>query len=420
MSTKLNFTYSEKLFEEAKQLCPGGVLGIRKPGNFIPGEYPMFIEKAEDMHLYDVDGNRFIDLLASYGPIIIGHKEKEIDDAVIKKIKEDGFCFNLAQKHQNELIKLLIKHIPCAEMGFLVKTGSDAASSAIRISRAYTDRDMVLRCGYHGWHDWCIAVKNGIPENCYRDVDSFEYNNIDSLKAKIKEHSGKVGTIIMTPVCHDLNAPIIEPKDDFLNKVKEIAKENNIVLIFDEIRTGFRMSMGGAQEYYGVTPDMAIVGKAMANGYPISAVVGKKEVMDAMEDKHVFISSTFFPNSLEMVASIATINMLERENVIENIRKKGEKVKNSILESIEVTGVKAIYSGILPMPFVTFYKDDKDNDPKAYRNRRNLFYTELIRRGVFMQPFHHGYIAFRHSDADIDKVCGAIRESMEEVIKNIP
>lgn len=417
MSHKMNFYNSEKLFEQAKKLCPGGVLGIRKPNNFIPGEYPIFIKNAEKMHLHDEDDNEFIDFLASYGPIIIGHKEKEIDDAVINKIKTDGFCFNLAQKHQNELLKLLIKHIPCAEMGFLVKTGSDASSSAIRIARAYTGKDMVLRCGYHGWHDWCISVKNGIPENCYKDIDSFEYNNIDSLNEKLKIHSGKIGAIIMTPLSHELNTPIIEPQDDFLNKVKEIAKKNNIVLIFDEIRTGFRMSMGGAQEYYGVTPDMAIFGKAMANGYPISAVVGKKEIMESMEEKHVFISSTFFPNSLEMVASIATINMLERENVIENIRKKGEIIKKFTIDAIEKTGVKAIYSGVLPMPFITFYKDKNDSDPKAYRNRRNLFYTELIRRGIFMQPFHHGYIAYRHTDEDIGRMCEAIKESFEIVAK---
>lgn len=415
----LNLENSDRLFKEACELSPGGVLGIRKPNNFVPGEYPIFIKKAKGMRLIDVDGNEYIDCLASYGPIIIGHREDEIDNAVINKIKSDGFCFNLAQPHQNELLKLLIKNIPCAEMGFMVKTGSDAATSAIRIARAYTGKNMVLRCGYHGWHDWAIAVKNGIPENCYKDVDSFGYNNIESVKAKFKEYKNQIAAVIITPLSHELNAPIEEPEDDFLNKIKNLVHEEKAVLIFDEIRTGFRMRLGGAQEYYNVIPDMAIIGKAMANGYPISAVVGKREIMNSMEEKHVFISSTFFPNSLEMVAAIETIKFLKKNNVIQDIWDKGKWLKQKIKNAISETKVDAFYSGIEPMPFITFPKDKNNPENKKYRERRNKFYTELIRRGIFMQPFHHGYLAYRHTQKDMEKIANAIYESLDVVKKEV-
>ncbi|MDD2716242.1 MAG: aminotransferase class III-fold pyridoxal phosphate-dependent enzyme [Candidatus Wallbacteria bacterium] len=420
MSKKLKIDKSLKMFEAAKEYCPGGVVGIRKPENFIPGEYPVFIKSGKGGRITDVDGNEYVDLLASYGPIIIGHREEEIDNAVINKIKADGFCFNLAQPHQTELLALLRKHIPCAEMSFPVKTGSDAATAAVRVARAHAGKDMILRCGYHGWHDWAIAVKNGIPGNCYKDVDSFHYNDIDSLKAKIELYKGNVGVVIMTPIDHELNEPIQEPKNDFLNKVRELTKQNGIVLIFDEIRTGFRFSLGGAQKYYGVTPDMAIFGKAMANGYPISVVVGKREIMQSFEDKHVFVSSTFFPNSMEMVAAIATINFLEREKALDLVHANGRKIRDAALASIDKTGVKAIYSGLDPMPFFTFFKDSDKKEDKRYRDRRNLFYTELVRAGVFMQPFHHGYVCYRHTDKDINQVCSAVANAFEVVAKAIP
>ncbi|MDD5090058.1 MAG: aminotransferase class III-fold pyridoxal phosphate-dependent enzyme [Candidatus Wallbacteria bacterium] len=420
MSEKLNLTNSQKIYTEALDFCPGAIMGIRKPSNFVPGEYPIFFKSGKGMRIWDVDGNEYLDFLASYGPIIIGHQEEEIDNAVIEKIRTDSFCFNLAQPHQNELLRLLQKHIPCAEMGVLVKTGSDATSTAIRIARVHTGRDMILRCGYHGWHDWCIAVKNGIPANCYKDVDGFHYNDIDSLKKKLEEYKGKVAAVITTPIGHELNEPIQEPQSDFLNKVKELAHQHGAVLIFDEIRTGFRMSMGGAQKYYKVTPDMAVFGKAMANGYAISAVTGKREVMMSLEDKHAFISSTFFSNSLEMVAAIATIKFLEREKALDAVWKKGETIKQRSMAAIEKTGVNAFFSGIVPMPFFTFPKDSDDPTDKRYRDRRVLFFTELVRNGVFMQPFHHGYIGYRHTDADIERACSVIEEAFAVVAKAIP
>ncbi|GAB4300867.1 MAG: aminotransferase class III-fold pyridoxal phosphate-dependent enzyme [Myxococcota bacterium] len=410
---KLKLSKSEELYKEALERIPGGVLGIRKPQNFVPGEYPIFLERAKGGRIWDVDGNEFIDMLCGYGPIIIGHREKEIDDAVIAQM-EKGFCMDLTQPYQNRLAKKFKELIPCAEMAIFVKTGSDATSAAIRIARAFTEKPKIFQHGYHGWHDWCSPVKNGVLQKSYEDVFPFEYGNLDALEKLFEAHKGEVAAVIVTPVGHELNHPVEAPKEGYLEGVKELAHKNGALLVFDEIRTGFRVSLGGAQKRYGVTPDLATFGKAMANGYPISAVAGRKEVMMAMENKHVFISSTFFPNSLEQVAALKTIEILERDKILDEIWRKGERFLAGVKEAIERTGAKAHLSGIPPMPFITFPQvDDK------YRERRTAFCAGAIRRGLFLQPFHHYYICYRHSDKDIEEAIDIIEESLEETVGRV-
>lgn len=413
MSKKLNLTRSEQLYAEARTLIPGGILGIRRPYNFVPGEYPIFLERAAGGHIWDPDGNEYIDYLAAYGPIILGHREPEIDAAVIAQM-EKGFCMNLAQPLQNELAKKLRALIPCAEKAVLVKTGSDATTAAIRIARGYTDKLKVLRCGYHGWHDWCVEQRGGIPAKYYEDTHEFEYNDLHSLDRLLENHRGEIAAIIITPIGHPLAHPVTAPAPGFLEGVRERATSLGIVLIFDEVRSGFRVSMGGAQVRYGVTPDLGTFGKAMANGYPISAVVGKAEFMDVVDGK-VFISSTFFPNSLEMTAALKTIEILEREKALERVWMLGERFMTKVDAIVEASGVPAQLTGIPPMPFIVFQADPD----KKYKTRRPLFYTELIRRGVFLQPYHHGYIMARHTEADIDRTAQAIEEALAVVKKEV-
>ncbi|MBP1731870.1 MAG: glutamate-semialdehyde aminotransferase, partial [Deltaproteobacteria bacterium] len=321
---KLNITRSLELFEEAKQLVPGGVLGARKPGDFIQGEYPIFMESGKGGRITDVDGNEFIDFLAGYGPIILGYREEEVDDAVFKQIREKGFCFTLTQRYQNELAKKLRELVPCAELTIFLKTGSDATTAAVRIARAYTNRIKVMRCGYHGWHDWSVEMKGGVPKKLYEDVYEFHYNNLDSLEQLMTEHGNETAAIMMTPFGHPLHAKMQEPAPGFLEGVRAIANKYGAVLAFDEIRTNFRLSMGGAQQLYGVTPDLSVLGKGMANGYAISAVTGKTDVMMAAAQK-LFISSTFFPNSDGYIAGLKTLEILERDNVIASIWEKGNR-----------------------------------------------------------------------------------------------
>jgi len=404
---KLNIKRSLELFEEAKRLVPGGVLGARKPSDFIEGEYPIFLEYGKGCRLTDVDGNEYIDFLCGYGPIILGYREEEVDEAVTRQIKDKGFCFTLTQRYQNELAKKLREFVPCSEMSIFLKTGSDATTASIRIARAYTNRIKVMRCGYHGWHDWCVEMKGGIPEKFYEDVYEFHYNDLDQLKDLMAKHGEQTAATIMTPFGHPLHRRMEEPKPGFLEGVRDLATKYGAVLVFDEVRTCFRLRMGGAQELYGVTPDLTVLGKGMANGYAISVVTGKAEVMMAAEKK-LFISSTFFPNSDGYVAALKTIEILERDHVLDKIWEKGSRFLKKIQTIIDQYDVGAELSGVAPMFFITFKRDKAE----THRARRDDFYTQLIRRGIFFTPHHHGYICYRHREQDLDITAKAIDEAL--------
>ena len=420
---KLRLDQSMALFEEAQRLSPGGVMGIRRPYNFVQGEYPIYIDRGYGGHIVDVDGNDYIDMLCAYGPIILGYNEPEINYEVIRQMTAKGFCFSLVQKAQNDFERKITEIVPCAEQVIPVKTGSDATTLATRIARGYSGRTMILRCGYHGWHDWCVESHGGVPEETLALTDEFEYGEIESLEAKLAAHKGQVACIIITPVGHPGAKPIIPPPPGYLQAVRDIATREKVVLIFDEIRTGFRVAMGGAQERYGVTPDLATFGKAVANGFPLSMVAGKREFMSVCEKK-VFVSSTYFPNSLEFVAALKCLEILEREKVQDSIWARGTKFLERLTRVVKDSGVPATVSGIPPMPYVTFdqaaHEGPGSPGEKVYKARREYFYTQTIRRGLFVQPYHHWYIAHRHTDADLERALWAIQESLELTAKNFP
>ncbi len=404
---KLNISRSLEIYNEACSLVPGGVLGARRPGDFIKDEYPIFLETGKGCRLTDVDGNEFVDFLCGYGPIILGYCEEEVDQAVYEHIRDKGFCFSLTQKYQNILAKKIKELVPSSEMSIFLKTGSDATTAGIRIARAHTKKLKVMRCGYHGWHDWCVEMKGGIPSKFYEDVFEFQYNRLDQLEGLMAEHGNDTAAIIMTPFGHPNHQEMQAPAPGFLEGVKELASTYGAVLIFDEIRTGFRVTLGGAQQYYGVTPDLSVLGKAIANGYPISVVTGKEEIMMAAASK-LFISSTFFPNSDAFVAALKTIEILERDKVLEDIWGKGEMFMKKIQMMIEKHDVGAKLTGIPPMFYITFTKEDSG----AYKGKRNDFYTQLIRKGFFFTPYHHAYISYRHTIEDLELTLNAIDESM--------
>ena len=394
---KLKLDKSLTAYENAKKIIPGAVLGIRRPYNFVEGEYPIYFDSGKGGKVRDIDGNEYIDFLCAYGPIILGYREEEVDEAVIKQIRDKGFCFSLTQEYQNELAEVLKELIPCAEMSVFVKTGSDATSCAVRMARGYTGKTKVLRCGYHGWHDWCVEVKGGVPAKLYEDVFEFHYNKLDELESLLEAHKNEVACIIVTPYGHPTALPMQDPKDGFLEGVRKLADKHNVVLVFDEIRTGFRMSLGGAQKYYGVTPDLATFGKAMANGYAVGALCGKKEIMIKGE-KEVFISSTFFPNSDSYVAALKTIEILKRDKVLDKMWETGKDFYQKIAKIIAKHNVGARLSGTGHMFYITFDKSEGD----TYKKLRTEFYTQLIRQGIFLQPYHHGYTCYRHTPEELE------------------
>lgn len=411
----LNLKKSMEMFAEANKVTPGGAVGIRKPERAIFGEYPIFIKEAKkDMNIIDEDGNQYIDYLCGWGPIVLDFVNDEINYAVMERIKK-GFCFSYIQQDKLRLEKLLQKIIPCCEKSIITKTGSDATSIALKLARAYTGKSKVISWGYHGWHDWCTYEykfhDKGVPKQVLDLTVVIPWGNLEMIEKTLKEDKD-IAAIFTTPISHELFEPLHGSKK-YLKELRRLADTYNVVLIFDEIRTGFRMAMGGAQEYYNVLPDIACFGKAMANGYAISAVCGKKEIMD-MGISNVAISSTFFPNSLEIIAALKTIEIIERENVINEINQKSIYFKNTC-DSVmpKYKKVRAQYVGLPGMPFILF---DKEQD--KMEEKRDYFYRYLVRKGIMLHPSHHGYISYNHNKKDLDYTLNTIEECLSFLDQN--
>jgi glutamate-1-semialdehyde-2,1-aminomutase len=404
----MNFSQSKKFFEEAIHLIPGGVTNARHPVKFVPGKYPIFTSYGRGSHIWDVDGNEFIDWVCSFGPLILGHCNENVDRAVVDNLKK-GFCFTMVNPVQNTLVKKLIEIIPCAEMAKILTSGSDSTAAAIRIARVFTGRDKVIRWGYHGWHDWCYGGTGsdresvGVPESVKSEVLSFIYNDLDSLYQVFKENKDTIACVIMQP----FEASNELPSEGFLEGVKKITHDNNAVLIFDEIRTGFRVSLGGAQEYFNVIPDLACFSKAIANGYPISAVVGKKEIMEP--SKNTRISGTFFVNTFPMVAALATIQEIEKKNGIEYMWSMGKKLWNGFEKIIDASGINAKMIGLPVIPMLKFFYKDSEKT-KEYRD---YFFAEMVNRGILMHPNHHWFLSLAINEDDINRTLNSAEECFD-------
>ena len=400
----MDFENSAALLEKAREVIPGGIPGIRSPDNFVPGAYPTMLAGGQGGRVTDVDGNEYVDLLLGYGPIILGHAEPEVDEAAFRCAR-NGFCLNLPQPVMIELAERLIELVPCAEQALFFKTGSDATTAAVRIARTRTGRQLILRCGYHGWHDWCLEEDPGVPAGAERTVMSFTYNSADELAQLMSAHAGQIAGIVMTPIGHDFDAQIEPTAPGFLEEVRRLADEHGAVLIFDEVRTGFRVAPGGAQALYGVTPDLTALGKAMANGYPITSLVGKREIMESAVE--TFISSTYFPNGMEMAAAVQTLEMLMTKQALTQLEATGKALNDGYAEIVAETSLPVTLSPYPQMPFIHF---TPELEPKQ-AERRHRFYAALATGGVFAHPRHHGFVCHRHTPADVDKVLDLVRNA---------
>lgn len=398
----VRYDLSDSLFERARAVIPGGIAGIRAPGNFVEGQYPKFLAGGRGGRIRDPDGNDYVDLLLGYGPIILGHAEPRVDQAAAARAAE-GFCLNLPQPLMVDLAETLTRLVPSAEQCLFFKTGSDATSAAVRLARAHTGRSTILRCGYHGWHDWCVEDDPGVPASQRGEVLAFPYNDADAVAALLDAHAGRVAAIVLTPLGHDFDAQLELPAPGFLAAVRELADRHGVLLVFDEVRTGFRLDLGGAQARFGVTPDLTALGKAMANGYPITALVGRRSVMESTA--RTFISSTYFPNGMEMAAALATLAALTERDVLGGIRATGARLRDGMQALLAETGLPATLSPLEEYPFLHF---DAAAEP-ASAALRDRFYAGLAGRGVFAHPRHHGFLCARHDDADLTRVLESAR-----------
>jgi len=364
---------------------------------YIRGQAPLFLTHGKGAHIWDIDGHEYIDFINGLLSVILGYQYKVVDEA-IKKQLEKGISFSLSSSLEYKLAQLLIKHIPCAQMVRFGKNGSDVTTGAIRLARAVTGREHVAVCGYHGWHDWYIGstTRNlGVPKGTQKLTHQFIYNDIESLESIFKKYKNKVAAVIMEPMNY------IEPQAGFLESVKKLTHKNGALLIFDEIITGFRFDLGGAQKLFGVIPDLATFGKSMANGMPISALVGKRQYMKKIND--IFYSFTFGGEALSLAAAIATIKEIERRNVIKNIWQKGKYLQEKTDELLEKNGLGEIIKLKGKPCWQVFIVSNSgrysDLEIKSYLQQ------ELIQAGFLWYGQHN--MSFSHSHKDIDKLLEA-------------
>lgn len=406
LQSSRTFTKSQELLARA-EVSDAWAANRVKDYSQIEGNYPFYASHAKGAYLWDVDGNRYIDYMLGYGTIVLGHADDRVTKAVVSEI-ERGACISpLWKTSQIMLNERLISVIPKAEMSFLMKTGSDATSGAVRLARAFTGRDKVVRWGYNGWHDWATPRPVGVPQSIQSDTLKFVYNDIDSLRAIFETYPDQIACVLMMPF------EIEKPQLGFLHEVRALAHKYGALFILDEMRSGFRFALGGAQEFFDIQADLATYSKAMSNGFPVSAIVGRKDVLSGIG--RTKMTSTFFGNSYEMAAALATITVLQETNAIEHIWTMGRLFEKGITELIDKYDVPAKLLGYPPYPYIDFTLADKDKN----RQIRNAFFTETTRCGALFHPNHHWYVSAAHTESDIDETIDICRRGFKIISQMI-
>lgn len=388
---------SLQLYTLAEKIIPAGTQTLAKGvGQHSRGIAPIYVQKGKGAHVWDIDGNEYIDYSMAVGPLSLGYCYETVDTAIREQLN-DGITFSLMHPLEYEVAQMIGDIVPNAEMVRFSKTGADATSAAVRLARAYTGRKDILCCGYHGWHDWYIAVTDrnaGIPEDIQNHTFTFDYNNIQSLIDGINTDTAAV---ILEPMT------FTEPKDGFLQVIREICDKNGTVLIFDEMWTGWRLALGGAQEYFGVNADVICFSKAIANGMPLSVLCGKKSIMQLLE-KDVFFFTTFGGETLSLAAAKATINEMKSENVPLILAEKGNVIKDGIQSLLEQYSIKWLNCVGHPVRTMLTYSSETFSPLEI----KTLIHQELLKYGILWNGFHT--ISFSHTENDMQSLLKAYSE----------
>jgi len=399
---------SRKLLKRAEKLIPALSQTFSKaPSSYVEGIYPAYVSHGKGSHIFDVDGNEFIDYVLGLGPIILGYNYSKVNNAIIKQLK-NGITFSIPHYLEIELSEKIHNVVPGAEMIRFAKTGSDAGTAAVRAARAFTNRDNIAYCGSGGvWHDWFTVITSrneGIPKKLKKMIRKFEYNNIESLKALFDSWKGEVAAVYMEPMVTEY------PKKNFLQNVKKLTKKHGVPLIFDEVVTGFRFANGGAQELLNFEADMVVFGKAIGNGMPLAAITGKRKFMEKFND--VFYSTTYGGETLSLAAGIAVINELVEKPVVKHCWKIGKKLINDFNKISKEMDVNVRFEGLAVRSHIVCR--DKNNEPSLLLH--SLFCQETLKRGIF---FGRGYVllSYSHSEKDIKKTLDACTQSLQ-ILKN--
>ncbi len=392
------YAQSEAMLARALKSIPLGAQTFSKSRTQFPhGVSPYFAARAQGAYVWDVDGHDYVDFINALCAVSLGHNDPDVTAAVSAQL-QDGVIFSLSHALEHQVAEQLCAMVPCAQAVRFGKNGSDATSGAIRLARAFTGRDHVAVCGYHGWQDWYIgatARHRGVPQAVRALTHVFGYNDLASLDAVLKAHPGEVAAVILEPM------NVTPPAPGFLDGVAERCRRHGALLVLDETITGFRFDNGGAQARFGITPDLACFGKGLANGFPVSAIAGRADVMKLMEE--IFFSFTFGGETLSLAAALATMQKLEREPVTATLRRQGEKLidrVNALIARYELGGYLHL-SGDPSWSFLNF----RDAKPYSLWQIKTLYLQEIFARGALSLGTHN--LSYAHDDGALDRLLAA-------------
>jgi glutamate-1-semialdehyde 2,1-aminomutase len=395
------FAASESWLERARAVIPLGAQTFSKSTTQYPhGVSPYFADRAQGCRLWDVDGNRYLDFVNALCSVTLGYGDPDVTAAAERQLR-DGVVFSLSHRLEAEVAERICALVPCAEAVRFGKNGSDATAGAIRVARAHTGRDRVLMCGYHGWQDWSIgttARNKGVPRAVSDLTTVFPYDDLPALSALLDAHDREVAAIILEPM------NVRAPSPGYLQGVRALADRHGCVLVFDETITGFRFANGGAQALFGVTPDLATFGKGLANGFPLSAVAGRREIMAEMEE--VFFSFTMGGEAVSLAAAKAVLDKLVRQPVIATLRARGGELVAGVENRIDRAGAGGFLSvsGDPTWSFLNFMAPE-GVDPFALKT---LWLQEMFARGVLALGTHN--MSYAHGEADVAELLGVYDE----------
>jgi glutamate-1-semialdehyde 2,1-aminomutase len=401
------FQQSEALMERSRRVIPNGIYGHQSPAMLVPGQYPYFFTRGDGTHVWDVDGNEYIDYMCSYGPIVLGHRHPKVEEAALAQMRL-GNCFNGPTPLWAELAEHLVGITPFADWTVFAKNGSDVCTWAVEVARAHTGRPKVLMAkgAYHGTHAWCTPVAAGVTPEDRSNVLTFTYNDLGDLRRVVDAHDGEIAAIIVTPFRHDAFHDQELPVEGFHQGVRQLCDAKGIVFILDDVRAGFRLHLGGSGELFGVQPDLSCYCKAIANGYPLAACVGRDAWRDAAGK--VFFTGSYFTSGVPMAASLATLRELQASGGIEQMRAMGTMLCRGLEEQGRLHGMPVHLSGPPAIPYMTFR-----NDKGFERNR--AFCAAAVKRGVYLHPHHNWFLSAAHSESDIRRTLEATDAAFKEV-----
>ena len=427
----MNFTNSQSLFEHALKIIPGGVNSPVRACKSV-GADPLFIERGQGCLIYDADGNRFIDYIGSWGPLILGHRHPAVVDA-ITAVLERGTSFGAPTDLEIQLAEKVIDAVPSVDMVRMVNSGTEATMSAIRLARGATGRDLIIKFDgcYHGHADTLLVAAGsgvatlgipgspGVPEAVAQSTLSLPFNDIDAIKKVMADKGDKVAGVIVEPVAGNMG--LVAPEDGFLKTLRELTQAHGSLLIFDEVMTGFRVAYGGAQSLYGITPDLSCFGKVIGGGLPVAAYGGKKEIMSQIAPQgSIYQAGTLSGNPLAMAAGIATLKQLQKPGVYEALNEKSKRLITGLGNAAQKAGISARVGHVGSMLGMFFtdqnvanFDDAKTCDLKLFAS----FYQGMRRHGIYIAPsqFEVLFMSTAHNDESVDATIDAAEQVLEKL-----